>query len=78
MKDKTHNMNMGLSKEDADRGYGDPGGTQFGQYMTRRQYKHDQLKGVGLDKVLVPFEDKEVEGTGMGGFLPRNNTSDRF
>lgn len=73
MKDKTDSMNSGNPVKGFEK-------IPSSQVPTRRAYKRDQLEGAGLYDVLIPFEDKEVVSDvgDFGGFLPRNNTSDRF
>lgn len=77
MKDKTHAMNRGLSAEDAECGYSDAG-----KPALRRAYKNNQLKDASLlgNKNLMDFESAgdDKPDTEMGGFLPRNNYTDRY
>ena len=48
----------------------------------RRTYKRDQMQDAHLlgNDALQEYEnpDGSLEGTGIGGFLPRNNYGDRF
>ena len=78
MKNKTDSMNMGLSSEDAARGYGDAGVP-----MSRKQYKNRQLNVAGLlsDEALMEYENRDgadMNDAAPRGFLPRNNYDDRY
>ena len=78
MKDKTDAMNMGLSTEDANRGFGDAGTP-----MSRKAYKNRQLNVAGLlsDEALAEYENEKGDDKNSNvprGFLPRSNYDDRF
>lgn len=77
MKDKTHAMNMGLSSEDAERGYGDAGTPVSSRERKLRQMKWANLEdNPGLKQYEGMNEADEDKHQG-GGFLPRNNYEDR-
>lgn len=77
MKDKTHAMNRGHGG--ADKGYET---IPDAEVPRRRQYKREQMRDAHLlgNEGLQEYEnaDGSDEGTERGGFLPRNNYSDRF
>ena len=84
MKDKTSLMNMrnqGYSPigEGAERGYEKISASEV---PTRRQYKKDQLEGAALwgNEALTKAENPhgDEDSSNIGGFLPRNNYSDRY
>ena len=78
MKDKTHAMNMGLSSEYAERGYGDPGSpTTRKQYKARQQNVAGLLDNQGLRNIENPDGD-DSNSNKPAGFVPRSNYSDRF
>lgn len=78
MKDKTHSMNRGFSGA-PEKGFERLPDSEVPQ---RRKYKAEQLKDGNMydDKALMDYEncDGDEPGTDVGGFLPRNNYSDRF
>lgn len=77
MKNKTDAMNSGLSSEDALNGFGNAG-----KPVSRKAYKTDQMKGAALygNEALTKAENPmgDDEKSHIGGFLPRNNYSDRY
>ena len=77
MKDKTHSMNMGLSAEDAARGYGDAGVPESTDAGHQRRMRQGGLSG---NQALTEYENPNGDGGGRvqpGGFLRRNNYSER-
>lgn len=79
MKDKTHAMNSGNGAGVPDKGYERISSSEVPQ---RRAYKKAQLQDAGLfdnEGRLNVEEEWGIESDdNRGGFLPRNNTSDRF
>jgi hypothetical protein len=76
MKDKTHAMNGEMSSADAEQGFGNAG-----KPSTRRQYKDNQQACADLEgnEALEKAENPDGSpGYQVGGFLPRNNSSDRY
>lgn len=76
MKDLTDSMNRGFSKEDAERGFGDPG-----EPVSNRTQKRTKLKQAGLlhnDALMESEDPSSGSGISRGGFLKRNNYGDRF
>lgn len=78
MKDKTHAMNRGFD------GAPESGFEKISdsEVPRRRKYKTEQLKDAHLlgNQALTDYENPHGsdEGTDNGGFLPRNNYSDRY
>lgn len=78
MKDKTHAMNRGHG------GAPEKGFERIadGEVPQRRAYKKNQLQDAGLfdndGRINVEEEWGCESADNRGGFLPRNNTSDRF
>ena len=84
MKDKTSLMNMN-NTGDAPTGVGAEMGFQripASEVPGRRAYKKDQLQGAALlgNEALMRAENPQGDddSSNIGGFLPRNNYSDRF
>lgn len=77
MKDKTDSMNRGFSAADAERGYMDPGSPPPTNAQHRRRMQQGALAG---NDALKEYENPngDADASGRGGFLKRNNYSDRF
>lgn len=78
MKDKTDAMNRGHGGA-PDKGYES---IPDSEVPMRRKYKKEQLQDAGLfdndGRVAIEEEWGVESDDNRGGFLPRNNTSDRF
>lgn len=78
MKDKTHSMNRGHGGA-PEQGFERIPDSEVPQ---RKKYKSEQLKDAGLlnDSALMDYEnvDGDEPGVEWGGFLKRNNYSDRY
>ena len=74
MKDKTDAMNRGYSTEEAEAGYSIAGKPTSTHSDKRRKLGMGDLLDTKLDEV----ENLTSSGHGAGGFLKRNNFSDRF
>ena len=88
MKDKTHEMNRGYDKGEAEEGF-EVCADSVGGLFQRRNYKNRQLRCAGLagnEKVEELENYPEAGDTDVGdasdntfgGFLPRTNWQDRF
>lgn len=84
MKDKTSLMNM---RNDGAPPIGEGAENGFqripdSEVPSRRAYKKDQLEGAALwgNEALTMAENPhgDEDSSSIGGFLPRNNYSDRF
>jgi hypothetical protein len=80
MKDKTNMMNRDAPVgTGAEKGYEKISNSQV---PTRRAYKRDQLEDAALwgNPAIQDFENPhgDEDSSDIGGFLPRNNYSDRF
>lgn len=79
MKDKTQSMNRGGFGAGTEQGFGCIPNSEV---PTRRAYKKDQMEGAALygNEALTKAENPhgDEDSSGIGGFLPRNNYSDRF
>lgn len=77
MKDKTHAMNRGHGG--ADKGYET---IPDSEVPTRKKYKDRQMRCAGLldDTALSEYENRDGDegAEDLGGFLPRNNYSERY
>lgn len=76
MKDKTHSMNMAHGGEGAQKGYMDAGTPEPTTAGHKRRMAQGNLSG---NDALTQFENPMGDGGGtdVGGFLKRNNYSDR-
>lgn len=74
MKDRTHSMNMESGGGGAVNGYTDPGIPTSSHEDKRKKL----AQGALLDTTLGQVENLDPSGFSRGGFLKRNNFSDRF
>ena len=76
MRDKTHSMNMAHGGEGAVKGYTDAGTPEATTAGHKRRMAQGDLSG---NAALSQYENPNGDGGGtdVGGFLKRNNYSDR-
>ena len=76
MKDRTDSMNMDFGGEGAVKGFTDPGTPEPTNAGHKRRMQQANLS---QDKALQNYEnvDGDEGGVDVGGFLKRNNYSDR-